>query len=264
MRKESSRFASGAVFEGMTSIRAILHAKENGINDRTILQIRYDQERAEKNVRELSYLRAMGSRYDFPVTPATPDEIAALSTGNSHGGILALCAPRTICNLSDSGENIKQNGFYAYVEGIEDPYNFGYAIRSLYACGVDGIILGERDWMTAAGVVCRASAGASESVPLYRAEPIEALHLFKALHYEVIAADTRTDLLLGTTPLKKPLLLIAGGEKRGISRSVLNEADKRIRIPYARDFHAALSAASAITMFAYEILRQTLPPDSSM
>lgn len=53
------------------------------------------------------------------------------------------------------------------LEGIEDPYNFDYALRSLYAAGADGIILSERNWMTAAGIVCRASAGASELIPLY-------------------------------------------------------------------------------------------------
>ncbi len=27
------------------------------------------------------------------------------------------------------------------LEGIEDPYNFGYAVRSLYAAGADAIVL---------------------------------------------------------------------------------------------------------------------------
>ena len=36
---------------------------------------------------------------------------------------------------------IKENGFYVMIEGIEDPYNFGYALRSLYAAGADGVIL---------------------------------------------------------------------------------------------------------------------------
>ena len=54
------------------------------------------------------------------------------------------------------------------------------------------------------------------------------------------------------------LLLVCGGEKRGISRRVLDTVDLRVKIPYGREFRASLSAASAVTMFAYEIMRQNL------
>ena len=56
--------------------------------------------------------------------------------------------------------------------------------------------------------------------------------------------------------VKKPLLMIVGGEKRGISRGLLDLADTLVKIPYGREFKASLSAASATTMFAYEIMRQ--------
>jgi 23S rRNA (guanosine2251-2'-O)-methyltransferase len=142
------------------------------------------------------------------------------------------------------------------IEGIEDPYNFGYALRSLYAAGCDGIILPERNWMNAAGVVARSSAGASELFPLFKASPDFCIDVFHQKGYEVVCADKRTDNVLGKCELKKPLLLIVGGEKRGISASVLEKTDKLVKIDYAREFSASLSAASATTMFAYEIMRQ--------
>ena len=143
------------------------------------------------------------------------------------------------------------------IEGIEDPYNFGYALRSLYACGCDGIVLSERNWMSAAGVVCRSSAGASEMFSMYRSASAEAVvDEFKRRGYTVVCADENTELVLGKCELKKPLLLIIGGEKRGISEKIISKADIKVKIDYAREFRASLSAASATTMFAYEIMRQ--------
>ena len=143
------------------------------------------------------------------------------------------------------------------IEGIEDPYNFGYALRSLYACGCDGIILPERNWMSAAGVVCRSSAGASELFSIYKAsDASDAVLEMKKRGYTVVCAHEDTDNLLGKCELKKPLLLIVGGEKRGISEKITELADIKVKIDYAREFRASLSAASAATMFAYEIMRQ--------
>ena len=97
------------------------------------------------------------------------------------------------------------------IEGIEDPYNFGYAIRSLYAMGCDGVILTERNWMSAAGVVARSSAGASEMLTMYKASAQDAAEIFKAHGYSLVCADERTDNILGKCELKTPLLLIVGG-----------------------------------------------------
>ena len=52
------------------------------------------------------------------------------------------------------------------------------------------------------------------------------------------------------------VLLIIGGEKRGLSAAIINQADLKVKIDYQRDFNASLSTASAATMFAYEIMRQ--------
>ena len=106
------------------------------------------------------------------------------------------------------------------------------------------------------GVVCRSSAGASELISMFRATDEEAINVFKALGYTVVCADERTDNVLGECNLPYPILLLVGGEKRGISKSLLASADMLVKIDYAREFKASLSAASATTMFAYEIMRQ--------
>lgn len=258
MQKEYLKFEDALYFEGMTSIRAIIEGIDSGVNDRQISTILIDKNKIDKNAKTVGYLRAVSQKYGFEVRETDSEFLEEISLGNSHGGIVAVCKERTIEELTPDvfNKKISKRGFYAMIQGIEDPYNFGYALRSLYAVGCDGIILGERNWMSAAGVVCRSSAGASEMFSVYKCDEIEAARMFKNSGYNIVCADERTDNTLGECPLLFPILLVVGGEKRGISRTMLDLADTLVKIPYGREFKASLSAASATTMFAYEIMRQ--------
>ena len=255
MQKEDIKFLDSTVFEGMTSIRAIINANNDGFNDRKIQKILFDKDRLSKIHKEVGYLRAISESKGFDLVPSTREELDEITLGSSHGGIIAITGDRTLPSFSADTE-IESEGFYAMIQGIEDPYNFGYSLRSLYATGCSGIILPERNWMSAAGVVARSSAGASEMFKIYKADPLVAAEIFKSKGYKIVCADERTDNVLGACELKKPLLLIVGGEKRGISRALIDNADILVKINYAREFKASLSAASATTMFAYEIMRQ--------
>lgn len=254
MQKEENKFCDSTLFEGMVSIRALLAAAKEGHNDRRIKRILYAKERLPKIGKEIAFLRHEGERSGFTVEEMSEETLSSLTLGTSHGGILAECTDRTIPSLADLSP--PEKGFFVMLEGIEDPYNFGYALRSLYALGVDGVILPERNWMTAAGVVARASAGASERFALYSASSEEVARLFKKANYTVVCADADTDAALESTSLTYPILLVVGGEKRGISAALRKCADLTVKISYGRAFDCALSAASAATILAYEIAKQ--------
>ena len=242
------------IFEGMTSISAVIRSITDSTSNRQIIAVYYDKSRAESKSKELKFLSHASNQLSFPVLPCTKEEISEVTNGETHGGLIAVCSKREFPGIN---VNFLTNGkFFALIEGIEDPYNFGYSLRSLYACGCDGIILPERNWMSAGGVVARSSAGASELFDMYNCEPEEAAKIFKLRGYKIVCADERTDNILGKCELKKPILLIVGGEKRGISRTLIENADILVKIEYGREFRASLSAASATTMFAYEIMRQ--------
>ena len=198
MQKEEVKFQDSLCFEGMTSIRAIIEGIDSGINDRKISKILFDADKKDKNIKTLGYLMAVSNVYGFELIESNAEKLDEIALGNSHGGIIAMCEGRTIPYLSDTifDKSIKKNGFYAMIQGIEDPYNFGYALRSLYAVGCDGIILGERNWMSAAGVVCRSSAGASELFPVFKCDEIEAAKLFKKSGYNIVCADERVSVTL--------------------------------------------------------------------
>ncbi len=249
MKKEASRQGDSLIFEGMTSISAVI----NG-GYRKIERVLIDKEKLKNKGHQLAFLNHKQKELGFSIEYTDNETIESLTTGTSHGGIIAECTPREIPSLEELEP--AQEGFYVMIDGIEDPYNFGYALRSIYAAGADGIILTIRNWMSAAGVVCRSSAGASELLPLYVADGEEACSFFKKKGFKVIAAGIRNSVSAFDADLKKPLFLIVGGEKRGISAKVLDCADMIVRLDYGRDFRGSLSAASSASILAYEILRQ--------
>jgi len=237
------------IFEGMISVRAIIEA-----GSRRIEKLYYTNERKAKHKKELAWLSHRASEMDFEIMICSADELDAITSGNSHGGVAALCEERIL--KAPTYDDLPENGFFLMLEGIEDPFNFGFAVRSAYAAGADGIILPERNWMSSAGTVCRSSAGTSERITMYSVKDAEFTEIFKSKGYKIVCADMPDSQGLWESDLKKPLLLIIGGEKRGISRALLDKADARVRIDYGRDFPEALSAASASDILCFEVLRQ--------
>lgn len=251
MRKESERFADSTILEGMVSLRGLLRGQKAGVNDRRILEVYYDEGRLGKIGKEVAFLRHEGERQGFSVSSLPSEEIDRLAVGGTHGGIIAKCSDRKIPSIQEI--NPSPFPFAVMLEGIEDPYNFGYAVRSLYASGVDLLVLNERNWMSAAGVVARSSAGTSEEMPMVTADPSLAIDEFRRKGFQIVCADANTEEAVDHADLPFPLLLVIGGERRGISSAVLQKADKVVRLLYGREFQGALSAASAAAILAYVI-----------
>lgn len=255
-KKEADKFLQNDIFEGMTSISALLNAPPSANNDRRILEVLIDSDKQKSKAREIAYLKHRADELGFAISYVSADDISKLTLGNTHGGIIALCSERTLTEFDTS--LISDKGFYVLLDGIEDPYNFGYTLRSMYAAGADGVILPRRNWMGASGTVARSSAGASEKLPIFVGEPQEIVDGFKSRNYRVAVAGIRDSVSIYDADLKTPILLIVGGEKRGISRKLMDKSDLTVRIDYSKNtaFGGSLSAASAATVIAFEVLRQ--------
>ena len=251
--KEEEKFVSSDLLEGMPSISALIKGIESSKNDRKIIKILFDRDKCKSKRAELGFLKAKSAQLGFEIEMVSAQEIQEKSIGNTHGGILAECTPRRLPNLSP--ELLKPDGVYFLLDGVEDPYNFGYAVRSLYAAGINGLILPPRNWMGAAGVVARASAGASELMDLFVCDSTEAVAMFKECGYRILCAGIRDSVSLYDADLLGPILVILGGEKRGISRALLESSDQIVRIDYGSDFGGSLSTSAAAAVFAFEILR---------
>lgn len=240
------------VLEGMTSLSALLNSPK--INDRIIRTVWIDETKKGSRRAEIGFLTAKSVELGFRLEFVPQEQIEAVATGHTSGGILAFCTDRTLPSLTEA--LIEPNGFYVYLEGMEDPYNFGNALRSLYAAGVNGVVLPPRNWMSAAGVVARASAGTSERMTIYTCPSETVGALFHKKGYRILCAGIRDSVSIFEQDFPFPVLLVIGGEKRGISGKLLGMADQTVRIDYGRVFRGSLSSSSAAAVLAFELYRQ--------
>ncbi len=242
------------IFEGMTSISAVIKSVLSGSSDRSILAILHSDDSVKKKIRELGFLRTHADTLGYDILSADIQTINEFTSGTTHGGIIAICTKRSFSGVFV--KKLTNTSFYALIDGIEDPYNFAYSIRSLYAAGVDGVILPERNWMEFSGTVARSSAGTSELIDMYVCDTEEAVKYFKDNGFKIVCASIRDSVSIYDYDFSSPVLLIVGGEKRGISRKLLDMSDANIRIDYGREFMGSLPSASAISVIAFEIARQ--------
>ncbi len=234
--------------EGAISIEAVLQGRNRDIEVVYVQPGKWNRDRA----RLLQRLKQAG----IPVEQVTAEFIEEKAGGKSHGGMIAQAGSRRFVSLAGLVEGVAAP-FVVMLDGFEDPFNFGQAVRTLYAAGVDGVVVRPRNWLTATDVVARASAGASELVTMAVAETaVAAAAFFRERGLVVACTAVNNSQPLHEADLTVPLFLLIGGEKRGITRSFLNQADLRLQIPYGRQFKRSLGAAASAAIIGYEVMRQ--------
>ncbi len=238
----------GAVLEGVISVEAALKAGSRAIDRLLIAGGVIDREAAR--------LARDAERMGIPVERVPVQQIDELANGKSHGGVIALAGARQFAPLESLVAEITRP-FIVMLDGVEDPFNFGQAVRAFYAAGADGLVLRPRNWMSAAGVVARASAGASELMPTAIAESVQmAADFFRARGLRVAVAAKERSGSIYESDLSGALFLVIGGEKRGVTRSFEDAADVRLNIPYGRRYPHSLGTTAASAVLAFEIMRQ--------
>ena len=233
--------------EGAISVKAALSYKR-----REIYKIYIDKKKKDKNT---DYIRNLAKKMNVPVEDADSGTIINITDGNSHGGICAVAGKRSYQNSDDILK--KGNPFILLLEGIEDPFNFGYCIRSAYAAGATGILTSARNWSNAEPVILKSSAGASEMIDIACSDGFKEILLkAKDIGLTVISADRKDAAPLYETDLKRPVILAIGGQMRGLSKDVKDLTDERIYIPYENGFRNALNASCACAVVCFEAMRQ--------
>ncbi|MEL7088115.1 MAG: RNA methyltransferase [Planctomycetota bacterium] len=251
-----------ALLLGAIAVEAALSA-----GTREVHQVWVD---ADLDYRKIEPVRRAAKARRLEMQPQTREELDARVGDPKHGGVVAEVGPRVFSTPQELLEMTgREKSFLVMLDGIEDPFNFGQAIRSLYAAGCHGVVVRPRNWMApdvprlpgqlpGAAIIARASAGTSEFMPMAVAEtPEEAAAFFRDKGLVVAAAaDTREAVPVYEVDLQRPLFLLIGGEKRGVKRSFLNEADLVIEIPYGRPFEHSLGTVAAVSVLSFEVVRQ--------
>ena len=197
----------------------------------------------------------------------TTENIEKITNGKNHGGIIAIAAKKDFLSVQELFllfDNAKDNISIAVLEGIEDPYNLGYAVRALYTQGVDALIIQERDLDFSEPIIEKASTGTFSMMNTAvfgksDNEKAELSDFLKSNAFTIYCVDKRKDAeSIFNINFAKRTAFVIGGEKRGISKIFADKADKFIQIPYNCNdsFAYSLTSQTAATIISYEIHRQ--------
>jgi 23S rRNA (guanosine2251-2'-O)-methyltransferase len=111
--------------------------------------------------------------------------------------------------------------------------------------------------------VAKTAAGALERIPIAREPKLgRRMESLKSRGFRVVALDTRSDRLWDTESYRGRVVLVAGGEARGLRRGLLEAADARVALPLASGIES-LNVSVAVGAVLYEVVRQRGRPEKS-
>lgn len=220
----------------------------------------------------LQRVRVLAAQQQIPVQLAESRRLEQLCRHSDHQGLLArmgefpwesLTDLAALLSVAANSQRTKvTNGshrtapLFVLCDRLQDAHNFGAILRCCDAVHVDGIVTGEREQVSVTPHVARASSGAVNHLRLFRgSSTTEALRLFRAAGYQVLAASEKASTQLWQASLQGPQVLVIGSEAHGIAQELLELCHLRIAIPMLGRV-SSLNAAVAAGILLYECRRQ--------
>ena len=181
----------------------------------------------------------------------------AAGEGAVHQGVVAWLGEFAYADL-DALVGGDGPALVVALDGVEDPRNLGAILRSAYLLGAGGVIIPGHRAAAVTAVVAKASAGASELLPiaqvgnLVRAlEERRELGLWRVAMHATEQAQS-IDAIDGTLSL----CLVLGAEGTGVRPLVAKNCDFHAVIPMARTAIGSFNVSVAASLALYEVQRQ--------
>ncbi len=185
------------------------------------------------------------------------DQLTRLAKTASHQGVVAITAEKQYGDLEDLLAHRRgQHTFLVVLDGIEDPHNLGAIVRTAEGAGADGVVIPERRAAGVTGTVVKASAGASEYLPMAKVTNISrTVEELKSHNIWTVGLDERGSQLYDQIDYKMDCALILGAEGHGLHEQIRKKCDFLVSIPMLGKVPSLnVSVAGAIVM--YEVARQ--------
>jgi 23S rRNA (guanosine2251-2'-O)-methyltransferase len=176
-----------------------------------------------------------------------------------HQGIAAVLPQREYADIEDLFDMPSQRHevpLFLALDCLEDPRNLGAILRVADAAGVHGLIIQAHRSVTLGPEAVKASAGASEYLPVAVVPNIKhAMKEAKTRGITVVGAEAEGGGTVWELDLKGPLLLVVGSEGKGLRRTVREGCDLLASIPMKGSVNS-LNASVATGIVIFEIMRQ--------
>lgn len=241
------------IIEGKISVVSAIEGGNRTVNSVILRQ--------PANSKEVNNIKSLCAVRNIPVRILKDEEFSLYVSGRTHGGVAADVEPRRYCDTAGliSAANGNSNTIVV-IEGVEDPFNYGYAIRSLYSLGCGGLAVMKRDFSNAESTILKSSTGTFDLLPISQIDNNsrpQFINALKVAGYKFYCFDKSSDAEnIYNVAFDVKSVLVIGGEKRGVSAEFTAAADMTVRIPYGRDFPHSMTIQSAATVAMYELNRQ--------
>jgi len=180
-----------------------------------------------------------------------------LYNGN-HQGVIAEVAAYDYADVDDILAVAAERGedpFILMLSEIESPHNLGAIMRTAEIAGVHGIIIPKDNSVGLNATVAKISCGAAEYLPVARvANLVQTAKDLQGKGLWVYGADM-DGTSMWKQDMKGPMLLVIGGEDRGIPRLLMKTCDFKVTIPMKGNI-SSLNASVAAGIMVYEVMRQ--------
>lgn len=174
-------------------------------------------------------------------------------------GIAAVVGTKTYVDVDHILAIASKRGepsFMLVLDEIEDPQNLGALIRTAECAGVHGVVIPKHHAASVSSAVVRASAGASEYVPVAKVTNIAAcLEQLKENGVWIVGAAPDGDRLFTEVDYSMPVALVIGSEGRGMRKLVREKCDYVVKIPLYGKIES-LNASVAGALLMYEVVRR--------
>lgn len=190
-----------------------------------------------------------------PVRWADRDAVSAI-TGDPSADVAAAMPERESLGPAEVLPKADADVLVLALEGVEDPHNLGEILRTAMAARVDAVVLEEHARNMPRELVARSSAGASECLAtLFTDNLARTLVALREKSVRAVAAVPDGGESLFDAVLGGRVALVIGGERRGLSRRVLEACDRRLTIPSAGAVQS-LGAVSSAAVMLFEMVRR--------
>jgi 23S rRNA (guanosine2251-2'-O)-methyltransferase len=190
-----------------------------------------------------------------PRAQVKPERLLTEAAGTrDHQGIVAWCEPFRYADAYELAS--AEDPLLVCLDQVTDPHNLGAVARSAEGAGATGIVVPAHGSVRVTPVVCRASAGAVEHLPI-AVVPNLARYLadIKGNDLWAYAADAEGTIPLWGSDLSGGVALVLGAEGRGVRPLVRRNCDGIIAIPLAGKV-GSLNVSVAAAVLLYEARRQ--------
>ncbi|MGA9363155.1 MAG: 23S rRNA (guanosine(2251)-2'-O)-methyltransferase RlmB [Bacteroidota bacterium] len=203
-------------------------------------------------------IRELARQNSVPLVEVNKQKFRELVNDTTTQGVVALVGTTeyvSVDALLSSAKERQQQPFLLVLDEIQDPQNLGAIIRTAECAGAHGVIVAKHHSATVNQTVARASAGASEQLPIAKVTNIATtLDELKKQGLWIVGADVGGDKLYYELDYKTPIAIVVGNEGEGIRRLVKEKCDFLVRIPLLGNI-GSLNASVAAALVMYEVVR---------